>query len=149
MNHYNILFKISNPSNDAELINLVELNNHVHNTVNFFKDIIVRDLIVNDNNIVINNIIYYKNKQNFICGVSGPLSNVMEYNDLVVLKDGTFIVNIDVEIPCNIYYEIKIVTNKPLESLCVGWLTHGTKSKDWVFREKMVKHLLMTNMMMN
>ena len=82
-------------------------------------------------NITINNNIYYKNKQNFIC-IKDDRSNIFEYNDSVILKGkGTFIANIDIKKPCNVYYEIKIIKRR--YDTRVGWIRDGKKSTEWVY----------------
>ena len=83
--------------------------------------------------IAINNDIYYKNKHNFICIKDD--GNIFEYNDSVILKGkGTFIGNIDIKKPCNVYYEIKIIKGDCIYcNTCIGWITDGKKSKEWVY----------------
>ena len=81
---------------------------------------------------------YYKNKHNFICieaNTGNAFTNIFEFNDSVILKDGTFIANIDIQKPCNVYYEIKIINrdnNINYSHTRIGWIMNGRVSNEWV-----------------
>ena len=84
----------------------------------------MNDIITIDNNI------YCKNKQNFVC-IEGQ-GNITEYNGSAILKGwGIFIANIDIKKSCKLYYEIKIIQSK--RDIRIGWITDGKKSKEWVY----------------
>ena len=137
--------KISNANNEQELLKIRKFDDTVNNTLKVIHNIIrnVFDNVKRRENKAINSNIKWiskgfqeniDKKRNFVCIDGDESTNIIEYSDAVILKNGIFIANIEINRNCSYYYEIRIIKlNDPYHPLCIGWIDDGTTINEWVY----------------